>query len=317
MSAANYTYDKNGDKVVVSVPTQGELPFTINAREGDPFMAPNGDTVTIASLLQLSSMVDTQEKQNLAFEMIGLKLCDDLVDITFSETGKPYSDPTNDRTKIQAETESENVYCQFTLEQKPPMFVDINYSITPKVEAGVNFFGSVSVAIPGSKQCRVIPLTGRGTIALEGRLNDAHAGFCTGGACASFQVRCAVLLATVAGLGATYGQICQLGRELLKLNDKFHGRDDILYYTCYCASHEGSKQPLTYLSWMKQRYSNKPEMPVQTKSMLEKWGPHPGYYDKVHQKMSREELEQDYIRWVQDDRRKKKSVFKLCFCCWE
>ena len=217
-------------------------------------------------------------------------------------------------------------------------------------------------------------------------------------------------LAVAAGLGANKHQLKTICAELMKLNDKFHGRDDILYFTTRCAV-ESERQ--TYMQWITQRYQHSAVMPIQVKhwtscticfisnhtafhqtlmliapqddcthmyssngssqhvcfnlsavfrlshryslthkakllshcyhssskreatwqnrirncshvvsflqvtSMQKTGKPHPVYWDKVHQKMTREELEEDWHHWQRESKHRKKGIARMFFCCWE
>lgn len=265
-----------------------KMTFTVNAREGNSYQTIDGNVITISDT---ASKISTLETQTEALKHLGVSLDNKTLKINFSETGNPYSDPHGDRTKI-GEKITETITVELLLENSPPSTLKIQASLIPFNEDGINFAGQVNFETPKGEKRR-IPLTGRGTAALEGRANDAHAGVCTGGACAAFQERTALVLSVAAAAGATHEQIQSIGEKLRSLNDKFHGRGDILSYTIKAA--QTSQDELeTYIEFMKARYpeGNRSSLPL-LESIINTGKPNKSFYQKALTKMSREEREED------------------------
>ena len=207
------------------------MSFIINAREGNPYDTRDGIKVKISDTMEKISHPQTQEE---ALRELGITIENHQLIIEFCETGNPYIDPGGDRTKL-APPSTQIVKLNLNLESTPPSILEIKTSAVPFLKDGVNFFGYVMIKTPKG-ETRNIPITGRGTIALEGKESgDIHAGIVTGGACASFQARAAIVLAVAAAAGASKEQIDTIGKELRKLNNCYHGRGDILSYTIEAA----------------------------------------------------------------------------------
>ncbi len=210
--------------------------------------------------------------------------------IEFSETGNAYAEPKGDRTKI-SDTSTEKVSIEFFLDNTPPSPLKIKTSAQPFIEDGVNFFGYVSLETPPG-EIRRIPMTGRGTVALEGKEEgDFHAGIVTGGACACFQERIAMVVAVAAAAGASNQQIETIGNQLHKLNDSYHGRADILDYTIKAATTPQDKMH-SYTKFMEERYPEGKRSGL-LQSVIETKEPNQTFYEKANTKMSPEELAED------------------------
>lgn len=259
--------------------------FIVNAREGNPFNTPQGKVVTISETFSKISVPETQTE---ALNSLGIRIINSSLIINFLETGNPYVEAQGDRTKL-GETTTDIAIVELDLQQKPPQNLDITAYLFPFIEDGVNFAGNVTCKTPSGEKCK-IPVTGRGTAALEGRANDAHAGFCTGGGCASFQARTALVLAAATASGASKQQIDTIGKELRPLNDKFHGRGDILSYCIECAKTPQDKMP-SYKEFMIALYpTNRPAL---LESIINLGEPNDAYFQKVLTKMTEEELAAD------------------------
>lgn len=146
---------------------------------------PRADEDGALSLKEIVLLLNDAEHQEIGLSALGFVLSPDggSVTIRFKERGKAYADPGGDRTKTEEEPTTRFFEISFVLPAKVKLPLPVVISLGGWYQDGVNFLGNVDVA--GSY---VLPLTGRGTAALEGRTGDAHAGFCTGGACAAFQV---------------------------------------------------------------------------------------------------------------------------------
>ena len=260
------------------------MDYKIKAREGNSYTAPDGKVVTISETIKKLSNPETQIE---ALRTLGITFNNNTLNIKFVETGNAYADPSGDRTKTK-DTSTETVDIELSLENPPLQPLIIESSLEPFIQDSVNFFGSVIFKTPNG-DIRTIPMTGRGTAALEGRANDAHAGFCTGGACASFQERTALILAVAVAAGAKNEQIDLIGEKLQYLNNTYHGRGDILTYSLECA--KTSEMP-SYTEYMKSRYSEGERSPL-LQSVIDTGKPNKAYYQKARQKMTPEELALD------------------------
>ncbi len=259
--------------------------FIVNAREGNSYTTPQGKVVTISETL---TNISDPQTQVAALSYLGVQFVDNHLIINFLETGNPYAEVEGDRTKL-GEKITDIAIVELALRQQPPQPLEIKAYLLPFIEDGVNFAGNINFKTPGGEK-RKIPMTGRGTAALEGRANDAHAGFCTGGACASFQSRSALVLAIAAAAGASNEQIDIIGEKFAQLNNKFHGRGDILSYCIESAKTPQEKMP-SYKEFMTALYPN--NRPVLLESMINTGKPNHAYFEKVLTKMSDEELAQD------------------------
>lgn len=257
------------------------MDYPIKAREGNPYTTPDGKKVTISETLKKLSNPETHVE---ALHALGITFGNNTLNIKFIETGNAYAEPSGDRTKTQ-DTSTETVDIELTLDTPPPQPLSLEGSLEPFMQDGVNFFGSVTFKTPNG-DTRKIPMTGRGTAALEGRANDTHAGFCTGGACASFQERTALVLAVAAAAGAKNEQIDLIGEKLRHLNERYHGRGDILTYSLECAK---TAQVPSYTEYMKARYPEGKRPPL-LQSVIDTGKPNEAYYQKAVQKMTPEEL---------------------------
>ncbi|KST69439.1 hypothetical protein [Mastigocoleus testarum] len=260
--------------------------FLVHAREGNSYTTTQGKVVTISETFTKISAPQTQRE---ALNYIGIQFIGDRLILNFLETGNPYADAQGDRTKL-GEKISDTVFVELALKQNPPQALEIRAYLLPFIEDGVNFAGNVNFKTPWGEK-RKIPMTGRGTAALEGRANDAHAGFCTGGACASFQERSALVLAVAAAAGASDEQIDIIGEKLRQLNDKFHGRGDILSYCIECAKTAQNKIP-SYKEFMTVLYP-KGRRPPLLESIINTGKPNDAYFAKALTKMTDEELAAD------------------------
>ncbi|MDJ0734754.1 MAG: hypothetical protein QNJ47_11915 [Nostocaceae cyanobacterium] len=264
------------------------MKFSVNAREGNPYYSLEGELISISDTVNKISVSQTQAE---ALDELGITLDNNTLKIEFLETGNPYLDPEGDRTKI-GEKITEKVALELPLDNPPPSTLDIKASLEPFKEQGVNFAGRVNVTTPNGEK-RSIPMTGRGTAALEGRANDAHAGFCTGSTCATFQERTALVLGVAAAAGASNEQIQSIGEKLRPLNDKFHGRGDILTYTIK-ASQTPQDKLESYTEFMKNIYPVD-QLPPLLESIIKTGELHEAYYQKALTKMTPEELAIDKV----------------------
>lgn len=262
------------------------MSFIVNAREGNPYTTPQGKLVTISETFTKISAPQTQAE---ALSYLGVQFVDNHLIINFLETGNPYAEAQGDRTKLSEKT-TDIAIVELALKQQPPQPLEIKAYLLPFIEDGVNFAGNVNFKTP-MREKRKIPITGRGTAALEGRANDAHAGFCTGAGCASFQERSALVLAIAAAAGASNEQIDIIGEKLRPLNNKFHGRGDILSYCIECAKTAQDKMP-SYKEFMTSLYP-KDNRPALLESMINTGKPNDAYFQKVLTKMTEEELAAD------------------------
>ena len=146
---------------------------------------PRADADGAISLTELVLLLNDASHQAEGLNALGFTLSQDKtsVNIRFKERGKAYADPGGDRTKTEQDVSERFFETSFALPQRAILPLNVCVSLGGWNQDGINFLGKVE-AIGGY----ILPLTGRGTAALEGRSGDAHAGFCTGGACAAFQV---------------------------------------------------------------------------------------------------------------------------------
>ena len=260
------------------------MDYLIKAREGNSYTTLDGKKVAISETISKLSHPETQVE---ALQALGITFNYKTLNIRFIETGNAYADPCGDRTKTE-DLSTEIIDVELTLDNQPLQPLNIKGYLEPFMEDGVNFFGYVTCKTPNG-ETRKIPMIGRGTAALEGRANDAHAGFCAGGACASFQERTALVLAVAAAAGAKDEQIDLIGEKLQHLNDRYHGRGDILAYSLACAK---TSQMPSYTEYMKARYSEGERSPL-LQSVINTGKPNEAYYHKALQKMTPEEIAED------------------------
>ena len=261
--------------------------FPVKAREGKAYKTPDGQTVTVSDTMKKISNPNTQSE---ALSHLGVTIKNHQLKIEFSETGNPYAEPDGDRTKV-SDTSTQTVTVELILDTPPPSTLKLQTEVSPFTQDSVNFFSSVTLETPDG-EVRSLPMTGRGTVALEGKESgDIHAGIVTGGACACFQQRAALVLAVAAAAGANSGQVNEIGEKLHTLNDNFHGRGEILDYTVEAAKTSQDNMP-SYTKFMADRY---PESKRSTllKSVIETGKPSTAFYDKVLTKMTAEELARD------------------------
>ena len=257
------------------------MDYPIRAREGNVYITPENKEVKISNTIAKLSSHQTQTE---ALEDIGINLSNKTLIIKFMEIGNPYAEPLGDRTKISDKLTT-TFEIKLTLDNPAPQPLIIESSLEPLIQDAINFFTYISFKTP-SQETRIIPITGRGTAALEGRDNDFHAGYCTGGSCASFHARAVLVLAVAGAAGASNEQIDSIGKKLRDINDKYHGRGDILNYAVECT--KNSQMP-SYLEYMKEHYPEEKRSPL-FKSILETGKPNEAYFQKVSEKMTPEEL---------------------------
>ena len=101
-----------------------------------------------------------------------------------------------------------------------------------------------------------------------------------------FGVTAAAPVAVAGAAGASNEQIDSIGKKLRDINDKYHGRGDILNYAVECT--KNSQMP-SYLEYMKEHYPEEKRSPL-FKSILETGKPNEAYFQKVSEKMTPEEL---------------------------
>lgn len=151
---------------------------------------PRADSDGAISLKELVLLLNDAEYQAEGLSALGFTLSPShpSVSIRFKERGKAYADPSGDRTKTEEEFSERYFETSLALPEKVDLPLSVRICLGGWNQDGVNFLGRVE-----TRGGHVLPLTGRGTAALEGRSGDAHAGFCTGGACAAFQVSCGTM----------------------------------------------------------------------------------------------------------------------------
>ncbi|NES03302.1 MAG: hypothetical protein F6K22_10860 [Okeania sp. SIO2F4] len=258
--------------------------FPVKAREGKAYKTPYGQTVTVSDTMKKISNPNTQSE---ALGDLGITINNYQLKIEFSETGNPYAEPDGDRTRV-SDTSTQTVTVELILDAPPPLTLKLQTQVSPFTQDSVNFFGWVRLETPDG-EVRSIPMTGRGTVALEGKESgDIHAGIVTGGACACFQQRAALVLAVAAATGAKSEQLDEIGEKLHTLNDSFHGRGEMLDYTVEAAKTSQDNMP-SYTKFMADRY---PESQRSTllQSVIERGKPNAAFYEKVLTKMTEEEL---------------------------
>ncbi|NEQ37592.1 MAG: hypothetical protein F6K40_15470 [Okeania sp. SIO3I5] len=261
--------------------------FPVKAREGKAYKTPDGKTVTVSDTMKKISNPNTQSE---ALGDLGVTINNYQLKIEFSETGNPYAEPDGDRTKV-SDASTQTVTVELILDDPPPSTLKLQTQLSPFTQDSVNFFGSVTLETPDG-EVRSIPMTGRGTVALEGKESgDIHAGIVTGGTCACFQQRAALVLAVAASSGAKSEQLNEIGEKLHTLNDNFHGRGEILDYTVEAAKTSQNNMP-SYTKFMADRYSESQRSTL-LQSVIETGKPNAVFYEKVRTKMTEEELEID------------------------
>ena len=233
--------------------------FIVNAREGNSYPTPQGKVVTISETFTKISKPQTQGE---AFSFLGVQFIGNNLIINFPETGNPYAEADGDRTKLGEKT-TDTATLELTLQQLL-LPLEIKAYLLPFIESGINFAGNVNFKTP------------RG---------------CTGGVFASFQDRSAVVLAIAAAAGASHEQIDMIGEKLKQLNNRFHGRGDILSYSIECAKTPQEKMP-SYLDYMIALYP-KDKRPALLESIINTGEPNNAYFEKALTKMTDEELAED------------------------
>lgn len=258
--------------------------FPVIAREGKPYQTPDGRTVSVSDTMKKISNSNTQSE---ALSDLGITMTNHQLELKFSETGNAYSESDGDRTKV-SDTSTQTIVVELALDTPPPSTLKIQALFSPFVQDGVNFFGLVELQTP-SEEIRHIPVTGRGTAALEGKESgDVHAGIVTGGACACFQQRAALVLAVAAAAGAKNEQLDEIGEKLREINDSYHGRREILDYTVKAAKTSQKNMP-SYTKFMADYYPED-ERSALLESVIKTGKPTPAFYEKVLTKMTPEEL---------------------------
>ncbi|MDY7005927.1 MAG: hypothetical protein SWX82_18870 [Cyanobacteriota bacterium] len=261
--------------------------FPVRAREGKPYQTPDGRTVSVSETMK---KISDQKTQNEALNDLGVTITGNQLKVKFSETGNAYAEPDGDRTKV-SDTSTQTLVFELVLDTPPPSTLKIQALPSPFTQDGVNFLGVVQLKTP-SGETRNIPITGRGTVALEGKESgDFHAGIVTGGACACFQERTALVLAVAAAAGAKNEQLDEIGEKLRDINDNYHGRGEILDYTVEVAKTARENMP-SYTKFMANYYPEGKRSEL-LQSMIETGKPTPAFYEKVLTKMTSEELAVD------------------------
>ncbi|MDE5086298.1 MAG: hypothetical protein O4805_03705, partial [Trichodesmium sp. St16_bin2-tuft] len=143
------------------------MDYPIRAREGNVYITPKNKEVKISNTIAKLSSHQTQKE---ALEDIGINLTNKTLIIKFMEIGNPYAEPLGDRTKISDKLTT-TFEIELTLDNPAPQPLIIESSLEPLIQDAINFFTYISFKTP-SQETRIIPITGRGTAALEGRDND-------------------------------------------------------------------------------------------------------------------------------------------------
>ena len=282
------------------------MPIQVTPREANGFENLFGDSIGIKNV---GNRLSDPANQHLALRDLGIRISGTIFTISFKESGFAYADPSHDRKALEPHKTSKNFTVNVSLQLEPLYPLSIVVAFEPFVEECVNFFGYVTVNTP-SREKRFIPLTGRGTAALEGRLNDAHAGFVTGGACASFQNRCAFILAVAAAAGVGTAGLSQIGQEMFKINECYHGRDEILDYTLYCSQTQ-FRDRISYTEFMMQSYPNSSDRSPVLSHVAEKNCLPQIYYNSVLLKLSPSEFQEDRERALNMSSLSAQSVKRL------
>ena len=279
------------------------MQIQILPREPNAFETVLGETTEIKAV---GHKLNNPSSQHLALRDLGVRLTDTNLSISFKETGFAYLDPFGDRNLLESQKSTQSFTLNFSLALEPLYPLSVAVDFEPFFEDCVNFFGNVTVKTPNGEK-RMLPLTGRGTVALEGRKNDAHAGFATGGACASFQNRCCFILAVAAASGAGMAALHQIGQEFWKIDERYHGRSDCLKYAIFC-SQTPLRDRISYANFLEQLYPRSRWSPVLTSINDENCLPQ-CYYNAVLQKLSPSELEEDRQRCFQVNQRERERLF--------
>ena len=273
------------------------MQIQVTPREPNTFETVLGETVGIKSV---GSRLNNPSSQHLALRDLGVRITDTTLSISFKESGFSYLDPFGDRNLLESQKSTQSFTLNFSLPLEPLYPLSVAVSFDPFCEDCVNYLGNVTVNTPNGEK-RMLPLTGRGTAALDGKKNDAHAGFATGGAGASFQNRCCFILAIAASAGAGMNALHQIGQEFLKIDEKFHGRSDCLRYAIYC-SQTPLRDRISYTNYLQQLYPKNRWSPVLS-SVVENSCLPQCYYNAVLQKLSPSEFEEDRQRCSQMEHR--------------
>lgn len=234
-----------------------------------------------------------RDHQSQGLSMLGISVdkASKTFNLVFREDGRPYAEPSGNRAKLGPDTVTEKYYsCR--LANPPPQNLDMVISLVPYDHDGVNYLGRITFNSP-LNEYRVVPLVGRGTVALEAREQDAKCTPCVTGSAATFQERVALCFATLASAGGTSQDLDDLSVALKPINDLYHGRDDLFLYTLQCAKKPASSVP-SYLKFMSLT-NREGERSQMLRSMIARGLPSEDYYAQLVDVLSREELMQDRI----------------------
>ncbi|NET62471.1 MAG: hypothetical protein F6K47_42160, partial [Symploca sp. SIO2E6] len=81
--------------------------YPIRAREGTPYITPDGQEITISEMAEKFSNPETQA---VALSNLGITVDGNSLKIEFREQGYAYVDPSGDRTKIAEDKSQETVH---------------------------------------------------------------------------------------------------------------------------------------------------------------------------------------------------------------
>ena len=248
-----------------------------------------------------------RRKQSEALSMLGISIehHSKTFSLIYREEGTPYLEPSGNRSKLASTSKIMEASYSVRLARNPPEDLDLNISLVPFESEGVNYIGRITFNSP-LNEYRYIPLVGRGTIALEGKeAGDAHCTVCVSGYSATFQQRVAFCFAILACCGGTTRDLDDLSTSLKAINDLFHGRDELFYYTLQCSKNPASSLP-TYFKFMshlypipddegKRKEQELSRIPPNLLSSARSGKPCKSYYAQLIDEMSRDEIKQDQL----------------------
>lgn len=269
------------------------MKYPIKAKEGLPIPTTSDGAIPLHGIKDILDLA-TKEDQITLFDKLGITFLSDGTTVTFKERGQAYEIPEEDRNVIEINESELSFHIVFGVvidRNKFPLKMSMNLDHCTG-QPFVNFLGEICFHNHENRKI-IVPLTGRGTVALEGKINDAHAGLCTSGTCSSFQDRVAILSCILASMPMTRDDIEIFRTHLLKICSRFLGTEDILSYTIDRAFDLTNE---SYFDYMQSLYAdkNEEEVPVMLNHFTDFGEPHPLYFYELTSHLTSEEVDNEF-----------------------
>lgn len=268
------------------------MKYPIKSKEGFPIVTTDDAAIPLHGIKDILPS-STAEEQILLCNKLGITFKNDCVTVVFNERGRAYEMPDEDRNAIE-ENESEQsfnlIFGTLVDFDRFPLKISINLEECT-CQPFVNFLGEIRFHNYQNREVAV-PLTGRGTVALEGKINDAHAGLCTSGTCASFQARVAIIASILASFEITRDDIEIFRTHLLKICSRYLGTEEMLSYTIEKAFGLTND---SYFDYINSLYVNKDEeeVPVMLSHFIDFGEPHPLYFYELTSQLTAVEIDSE------------------------